>query len=199
MAIASSLLLFASVVAHELCHSLVARRHGIPVRGITLFVLGGVAHITRESTRPAAEFAIAIVGPASSIVMGLGFLALSYVVEPVSIHLTVIARWLFVMNIALALFNLIPGFPLDGRSCVPGRRLGRLRQPFPGYPNSDYRRQDHSRGIRRRRCRVPADVGGVSTGHMAGLHGLVPVAGGLNERPGAPDSSRDSRDTWPGI
>ena len=114
VAIVSSLLLFASVVAHELCHSLVARRHGIPVRGITLFVLGGVAHITRESTRPAAEFAIAIVGPASSIVIGLGFLALSYIVEPVSIHLTVIARWLFVMNIALALFNLIPGFPLDG-------------------------------------------------------------------------------------
>ena len=57
---------------------------------------------------------MAIVGPVSSIVMGLGFLALSYIVEPASAHLTVISRWLFVMNIALGLFNLIPGFPLDG-------------------------------------------------------------------------------------
>ena len=114
VALASSLLLFASVLAHELSHSLVARRNGIPVKGITLFVLGGVAHISRENTRPAAEFAMAIAGPASSIVLGLGFLALSYIVEPASVHLSVISRWLFVMNIALGLFNLIPGFPLDG-------------------------------------------------------------------------------------
>ena len=73
VAIVSSLLLFASVVAHELCHSLVARRHGIPVRGHYPLCAWRVAHITRESTRPAAEFAIAIVGPASSIVMGTGF------------------------------------------------------------------------------------------------------------------------------
>ncbi len=114
VAIAASLLLFASVVVHELCHCLVARRNGVPVKGITLFVLGGVAHITRENTRPSAEFAMAIVGPASSIVMGLGFLALGNIIEPASIHLSVISRWLFVMNIALGLFNLIPGFPLDG-------------------------------------------------------------------------------------
>ena len=73
VAIASSLLLFASVVVHELCHSLVARRNGVPVKGITLFVLGGVAHITRENTKPSAEFAMAIVGPVSSIVMGPRF------------------------------------------------------------------------------------------------------------------------------
>ena len=107
-------MLFASVLAHELCHSLVARRNGIPVKGITLFVLGGVAHISRENTRPSAEFTMAIVGPACSIVLGLGFLALSYIVEPASVHLTVMCRWLFVMNIALGLFNLIPGYPLDG-------------------------------------------------------------------------------------
>ena len=114
VSLAASLLLFASVLAHVLCHSLVALRNGIPVKGITLFVLGGVAHISRENTRPSAEFAMAIAGPASSIVLGLGFLALSYIVEPASVHLSVISRWLFVMNIALGVFNLIPGYPLDG-------------------------------------------------------------------------------------
>ena len=114
VALASSSMLFASVVAHELSHSLVAIRNGIPVRGITLFIFGGVAQISREATKPGVELLIAFAGPLCSILLGLLFLGLSVAVEPLSIHLAVMMSWLFLMNIALGIFNLIPGFPLDG-------------------------------------------------------------------------------------
>jgi Zn-dependent protease/predicted transcriptional regulator len=107
-------MLFASVVAHELSHSLVAIRNGIPVKGITLFIFGGVAQISREANRPSVELLIALAGPLCSIVLGLLFLGLSFAVDTLSIHLAVIMWWLFAMNIALGVFNLIPGFPLDG-------------------------------------------------------------------------------------
>ncbi|MDA0988345.1 MAG: site-2 protease family protein [Chloroflexi bacterium] len=114
VALASSTVLFASVVAHELSHGLVAQRNGIPVKGITLFIFGGVAHISREAASPRIELLIALAGPLCSILLGLLFYGLSFVVEPLSIHLAVMMSWLFVMNIVLGVFNLIPGFPLDG-------------------------------------------------------------------------------------
>jgi Zn-dependent protease/predicted transcriptional regulator len=112
--IVTSLLSFGSVVAHELAHSLVARFYGIPVRSITLFIFGGVAQITREAARPGAEFRMAAAGPVCSLVLG-GLFALLWlltqdIIEPVA----ALAFWLAQINVVLAIFNLIPGFPLDG-------------------------------------------------------------------------------------
>lgn len=112
--VVTSLLLFASVVAHELSHSLIARFYGIPVSSITLFIFGGVAQITREAARPGVEFKMAAAGPVCSLIIG-GLFALLWlftrdVIEPVA----ALAFWLAQINVVLALFNLIPGFPLDG-------------------------------------------------------------------------------------
>jgi len=112
--IATSLLFFASVVTHELAHSLVARFYGIPVSSITLFVFGGVAQITKEAARPGVEFKMAAAGPVCSLLIGGLFGLLWFftrgVIEPVA----ALAFWLAQINVVLAIFNLIPGFPLDG-------------------------------------------------------------------------------------
>ena len=112
--IATSLLFFTSVVAHELSHSLVGRANGIPVRSITLFIFGGVAHMTREATRHGAEFRMALAGPLASLVIGGLFFLLHLLLEGVSEPVAALAFWLAQINVVLALFNLIPGFPLDG-------------------------------------------------------------------------------------
>ena len=112
--IVTSLLLFASIVAHELAHSLVARANGIPIKSITLFIFGGVAQMTREAARPGAEFKMAAAGPACSLVIG-GLFALLYLFTQSMIEsIEAMAYWLAYTNVALAVFNLIPGFPLDG-------------------------------------------------------------------------------------
>ena len=112
--IVTSLLFFASVVAHELAHSLVARFYGIPVKSITLFIFGGMAQIAREASRPGAELKMAAAGPACSLAIG-GLFALLWlftrgIIEPVA----ALAFWLAQINVVLVIFNLIPGFPLDG-------------------------------------------------------------------------------------
>ncbi|MGH7622385.1 MAG: site-2 protease family protein, partial [Gemmatimonadaceae bacterium] len=78
LAVVSGVFFFASIVIHELAHSLIAKRSGIPVRAITLFMLGGVSQITREAGRPLVEFVMAIVGPLTSIVLAGLFLGLAY-------------------------------------------------------------------------------------------------------------------------
>ncbi len=111
--IATSLLFFASVVAHELAHSLVGRANGIPITSITLFIFGGVAAMAREATRPIAELKMAAAGPVCSLVIGafFGLLSLIPIIpEPIAGMLF----WLALMNVILGVFNLIPGFPLDG-------------------------------------------------------------------------------------
>ena len=112
--IATSLLFFASVVAHELAHSMVAKANGIPVRSITLFIFGGVAHITREASRPTTELVLALAGPLCSLVIGglfgLIWLSIKELNEPIA----ALAIWLAQINVILALFNMIPGLPLDG-------------------------------------------------------------------------------------
>ncbi len=112
--IITSLLFFASVVAHELAHSLVGRANGIPIKSITLFIFGGAAQMTKEVTRPSAELRMAAAGPICSLVIGglfgLLWLLMPNIPEPVAIMIL----WLAVMNGMLAAFNLIPGFPLDG-------------------------------------------------------------------------------------
>ncbi len=109
----TAVLLFASVLLHELGHSLVAQQYDIPVRSITLFIFGGVAQITAEPPRPRAEFLIAIAGPAVSLVLAVVFGALSFTLPAFS-PLGALVRYLALMNAALLIFNLIPGFPLDG-------------------------------------------------------------------------------------
>lgn len=109
----TSLLFFASVLAHELGHSVVALRKGIPVRAITLFLFGGMARITKEPTRPRDEFLIAIAGPIVSVALGLLFYLLHSSAFPDQ-PLAALALWLSWINLSLAIFNLIPGFPLDG-------------------------------------------------------------------------------------
>jgi Zn-dependent protease/CBS domain-containing protein len=109
----TAVLLFASVVLHELGHSTVARRFGIRVRRITLFIFGGVAQIDAEPPTPRAEFLIAIAGPAVSLALALLFRLLRSPVAAV-LPLLALVRYLGYINLALVLFNLIPGFPLDG-------------------------------------------------------------------------------------
>lgn len=112
----ASLLFFASVVAHELAHSVISQRQGIPVREITLFIFGGVSHITQEAVRPRDELVMALAGPLSSL--GLAFLSLliALMAAPLGLPQVVgaVAAYLALVNTLLALFNLIPGFPLDG-------------------------------------------------------------------------------------
>lgn len=113
VAIVASLLLYASVVAHELAHSLVGRANGIPITSITLFVFGGVAQMTKEVTRPDAELKMAAAGPLCSLVIG-AFFGLFLLIPGVPERVTQVIAWLAVTNGILAVFNLIPGFPLDG-------------------------------------------------------------------------------------
>ena len=112
--VATSLLFFTSVVAHELSHSLVGRANGIPVRSITLFLFGGVAHMTREATRHGAEFRMALAGPVASLVIGGIFFLLHLLLQGISEPVAALVFWLAQINVVLAIFNLIPGFPLDG-------------------------------------------------------------------------------------
>jgi Zn-dependent protease len=122
----ASILFFGSVLAHELSHSLMAKARGLPVGRITLFIFGGAADIGREPPSPGSEFLIAIIGPITSIVLGGIFLAFGALsmdgLGPGSLSeglgsLTPMATlffWLGPINILLALFNMVPGFPLDG-------------------------------------------------------------------------------------
>jgi len=114
VAIATSLLFFASILLHELAHSFVALAKGIPVRAITLFVFGGVAQIGREPDRPATEFQIAIAGPIASVLLSAAFGLMSVLAGGASEYLVALAGWLAQINLMLAVFNLVPGFPLDG-------------------------------------------------------------------------------------
>ncbi|MDD5656889.1 MAG: site-2 protease family protein, partial [Elusimicrobia bacterium] len=116
MGVAGTIGLFLSIIAHEMCHSLAARKYGIPMRGITLFIFGGVAEMVEEPPGPRAEFAMAIVGPVSSVVLGLGLLWLHGLGLRLSWPVTVVgvAQYLGWINLLLAGFNLLPAFPLDG-------------------------------------------------------------------------------------
>ncbi len=111
----TSLLFFASVLAHELAHSVVAIATGVPVRSVTLFVFGGVAQISREPRRALDEFLIASAGPAMSLVLAVSFGFLWLIGRLLGLRaLTAVGGWLALMNFSLVAFNLIPGFPLDG-------------------------------------------------------------------------------------
>ena len=112
--IVTSLLFFGSVLAHELMHSIVANALGIPVRGITLFIFGGVSEMSEEPRQPKDELRIALAGPLTSVALGAIFWAIFYVVRDHSAFAAAVTYWLGLINFFLAAFNLIPGFPLDG-------------------------------------------------------------------------------------
>lgn len=109
----TSILFFASVVFHELAHSVVAQHYKIRVVSITLFLFGGVARIARDPAKPIQEFNIAIAGPLASAFLAAVFFGLTRLFPSREI-LGALAMWLAGTNAALALFNLLPGFPLDG-------------------------------------------------------------------------------------
>ena len=110
---ATSIMLFISVLLHELGHSVVAIRYKISVRRITLFIFGGLAEIDGEPPKASAEFWIAIAGPIVSFLLAGIFYLLKSIFES-STALTAVLEYLAFINLALAVFNLIPGFPLDG-------------------------------------------------------------------------------------
>ena len=119
IAIITGLLFFVSILLHELSHAAVAKMRGIPVRAITLFALGGVAQIEKDAADAKSEFWMGIIGPIASMVIGGVCLVLawllgwSFAAEAVSPPAAMF-MWLGFINIALAIFNMIPGFPLDG-------------------------------------------------------------------------------------
>ena len=108
--------LFASIVFHELCHSLAARRFGLPMKGITLFIFGGVAEMEDEPPSAKAEFFMAIAGPISSVFLGFFFWGVLILGRSFSLPVSVliIFSYLRIINIVLALFNMLPAYPLDG-------------------------------------------------------------------------------------
>lgn len=110
----ATILFFVSVLIHELSHSVLAMNRGIPVRGITLFIFGGISHIGKEARTPLVEFIIAGVGPFSSFILAAAFYGAYLLFRDVSVHVGEIAITLAFINISLGLFNMLPGFPLDG-------------------------------------------------------------------------------------
>jgi Zn-dependent protease len=115
-AVIAAVLFFGSLLAHELSHAIVARRQGVAVRSITLWLFGGVAQLGGEALTPGADFSIAAVGPGVSLALVGVFAAAARLFEAAGIHGLVVAvpSWLWRINLLLAAFNLIPAAPLDG-------------------------------------------------------------------------------------
>lgn len=115
MAAAATALFFVSILAHELAHALEARRRGLAVEDITLYIFGGATRITSETSRAADEFGLTIVGPWTSIVLGCGFGLVAYGADTAGLHAVAeVAGELGWLNLILGCFNLLPGAPLDG-------------------------------------------------------------------------------------
>jgi Zn-dependent protease len=130
--ILTSLLFFASIITHELAHSILAIRNNIPVKEITLFVFGGVSQITKEATYPKTELLVAIIGPLTSLALAGIFYGLHLLLAGAGQILAAsLMQWLALINVILAVFNLIPGFPLDG---------GRIFRALVWQRTRDYQR-----------------------------------------------------------
>jgi len=151
LGILTSLLFFASIITHELAHSILAIRNNIPVKEITLFVFGGVSQITKEATDPRTELSVAIVGPLTSLALAGIFYGVYLLLAGTQQSLAAsLMQWLAMINVILAVFNLIPGFPLDG---------GRIFRALVWQRTHDYHRA----------TRIATRVGqGIAYAFMAG-------------------------------
>jgi Zn-dependent protease/predicted transcriptional regulator len=116
MGIVGAIGVLLSIVFHEFSHSLVARHFGLPINGITLFIFGGVAEMEKEPDDPKTEFLMAVAGPVASVVLGIAFFLfeLIAIVSGWATSVKGVSHYLAVINIVLAVFNLVPAFPLDG-------------------------------------------------------------------------------------
>jgi Zn-dependent protease len=112
-ALFTALLFFASILFHELAHAWVARRNGIPVQSVTLYIFGGIAQLGGKPNTPGAEFRVAAIGPASSVFLAAAFFVLNEAFGDRG-YIGASSEWLARINLTLALFNLLPGYPLDG-------------------------------------------------------------------------------------
>jgi Zn-dependent protease/CBS domain-containing protein len=121
----ASLLFFVSILLHELGHAVVARRHGLRTRSITLFVFGGVARLERDPKDGRAEFGIAAAGPMVSLTLAALFYA-SATLPFLGPSVAAVARYLALINLILALFNLVPAFPMDGGRLLRGALWGSM-------------------------------------------------------------------------
>jgi len=128
LSIVTAILFFSSVIFHELAHSVIAIKEGLNVKKIILFVFGGAALIDDEPKTPGAEFRISVLGPASSLFLALFFFIFSQMFENYQ-YLYIPGLFLFNINLILAFFNLIPGFPMDG---------GRIFRSFVWYISGNY-------------------------------------------------------------
>lgn len=130
-----TLVFFASLLLHEMAHSLVARANGLEISGITLFLFGGVSRMTDEPSSAGVELKVAAAGPATSIGLAAIFWALQVLAQDIApLPLLLALRWLAIINLALAVFNLVPGFPLDG---------GRLLRAAIWHFTGNLRRASH--------------------------------------------------------
>src|SRR5260370_16584479 len=124
----TAMLFFAAIVVHELSHAAIAKLRGLPVKSITLFALGGVAQIEKEASDAKTEFWMGIAGPITSALIGVVCLSLAI---PLGWNaalgrqtpLAAMLGWLVVINIALAVFNMVPGFPLYAGRVFPATAL----------------------------------------------------------------------------
>ncbi len=130
VAAAFVVLLYASVLVHELSHSVVARGYGLPVRRILLYPLGGLSEIEQEPDTPGREFLVSAAGPALSLVLAGAGYALSFAVTPGTISGTLVAQLMWA-NLVVGIFNLLPGLPLDG-----GRMLRAVIWKVTGRPGA---------------------------------------------------------------
>ncbi len=124
VAVLTTVLFFLSVLLHELSHSLVALAWGIPVKGITLFIFGGVSQLGHDARRPLTEFLVTVVGPLTSLALALLLWLAWELVGGYNSYLNAVLFTLFAINLSLGVFNMLPGFPLDGgrvlRACIWG-------------------------------------------------------------------------------
>ncbi|MEE9379471.1 MAG: site-2 protease family protein [Candidatus Lokiarchaeia archaeon] len=112
--LSNGLILLFSILIHELSHSIVAQKYGLVVREIELYLFGGVSKIEEEPRTPKSEMIISIVGPLSSLLIGLGLLALFFLPVNLPMVISIIFLYSGISNVGLSLFNLVPAFPIDG-------------------------------------------------------------------------------------
>jgi Zn-dependent protease/CBS domain-containing protein len=151
--IITSLLFFASVLAHEIAHSLVGRANNVPIKSITLFIFGGMAQMTREASKASAELKMAAAGPACSLAIGGLFGLVWWLARGTAPLIEEMAGWLAIINVALAAFNLIPGFPLDG---------GRVFRALMWYFTGNYQRSTQTATWMGRGVAYAFIVGGIA-------------------------------------